>query len=88
MNGNRTAENGLVAFDFSEFAAFDGLTTAAGYDFDFSLLDDDTAIYSIAFEANTVDVSAPSTFALLGLAFFAIAGRNAQKRKLKVATNP
>nr|WP_136251976.1 spondin domain-containing protein [Ningiella ruwaisensis] len=65
VNGDRTEENGLIAFDFSELGVFDGLTTAAAYDFDFSALARDTAIYSIRFDAQSVMVSAPTAFTLM-----------------------
>lgn len=79
VNGDRTAENGLVAFDLSELGVFDGLTTAAGYDFDFASLSADLPIYSISFASTSVDVSAPSAIALFGLAGFGLFMRVARK---------
>lgn len=76
VNGNRTEEGGLVAFDFSELGVFDGLGTAAGYAFDFSTLNADDAIYRISFEANSVSVSAPTTLALFCLGAFGLIARN------------
>ena len=81
-NGARTAENGLVAFDYSELAVFDGLSTPAGYQFDFGALNANSPIYSISFEANTVPVSAPATIAMFGLASLGFALRR-KKLKLK-----
>lgn len=78
-NDARIAENGLVAFDFSELLAFDGLATPAGYNFDASTITADTEIYRITFSASQVDVSAPSTFAFLALSAFGIAFRQYKK---------
>lgn len=79
-NGDRTEEGGLVAFDFSELALFDGLATPAGYDFDFDTLTSDAPIYRISFEANAVDVNAPATMGKLSLA---LTGLFFSTRKLK-----
>lgn len=68
-NGARIAENGLVAFDFSELSVFDGLMTAAGYAFDFSTVSADSDIYRISFSTEQVSVSAPSMLALFSFGF-------------------
>jgi len=81
-NDARIEEGGVVEFDFSELAVFDGVETPAGYNFDFaafSNLDINDAIYTISFEANIVQASAPSALALLGLAGFGLAFRRAKK---------
>lgn len=76
VNGDRVAENGSVAFDFTELDVFSGLTTAAGYDFDSSTLNADGAIYQISLEANAVAVSAPATLALLGISALGLLARS------------
>ena len=53
----RADQNSVVAKNFAEFAAYNGLTTAAGYTFD-SQLAADSAIYRISFEASPVPVPA------------------------------
>lgn len=64
VNGNRTPENGVVAFDFSELNAFNGLTTGAGYTFNNSLAGS-TNIGRISFSVTAVPE--PSSVALVGL---------------------
>ncbi len=54
VNGNRTAQNGVVSFNFSELSAFNGLTTAAGYVFDSTSLRAETNIYRISFSSRSV----------------------------------
>lgn len=67
-NSLRTPENGLVAFDRSELAVFNGLTTAAGYVFDSSLLNSNaTPVYSIGFSVTAVPE--PNAMALGAMAF-------------------
>jgi len=72
INSQRTPENGLVAFDFTELDGFNGLTTAAGYTFGNSLTDA-TDIYRISFSVEAVPESSaaavPSALALGFLAF-------------------
>jgi hypothetical protein len=61
-NDLRTPQNGVVSFDFADLAAFNGLTTAAGYTFD-SQLTADTEVYRISFAV----VPEPATLGLLAL---------------------
>lgn len=63
-NDLRTPQNGVVSFNFSELAGFDGLTTGAGYAFR-SGLQADTPIYRIRFDVQRVPE--PSGLALAGL---------------------
>ena len=64
VNANRVAENGLVAFDRSELAVFNGLTTGAGYVFNDSSLTATTNIAQISF--SVTPVPEPSSLALMG----------------------
>ena len=52
-NANRTPENGVVAFDFSELTAFNGVNTAGGYTFT-NLLSGTTDVYRISFSPSAV----------------------------------
>jgi hypothetical protein len=65
-NDARTAENGTVAFDFSELAAFDGVNTAGGYVYDHSLLSASSPIYRISFEVSSIPE--PTSLVLTGIA--------------------
>lgn len=65
VNGNRIAQNGVVSFDFSELAVFNGLTTAAGYRFDSSTLRPETNVYRISFRSQSVPE--PTTLGLLAV---------------------
>ncbi len=65
-NGLRADQNSVVAFNFAELAAFNGLTTGAGYLFD-SQLAADSAIYRISFETSPVPVPAALPLLLGGL---------------------
>lgn len=67
---NRDPENGVVTFDFSELAAFNGLTTGAGYVFDSTGLTAGTNIARITFSVSAVPE--PSSLALLGLVGYAL----------------
>lgn len=62
VNAQRTAQNGVVNFNFSRLDAFNGLTTAAGYVFNRQIGASDE-VYRISFEV----IPAPSAAALLGL---------------------
>ena len=50
VNDQRENENLPVTFNFADLSAFNGLTTAAGYVFDHSLLSADTPVLSVSFE--------------------------------------
>jgi hypothetical protein len=61
-NDLRTAQNSVVAFNFAELAAFNGLTTGAGYVFN-SGLTAASDVYRISFAV--APVPEPGTYALL-----------------------
>jgi hypothetical protein len=61
-NSLRTPQNSVVAFNFAEFAGFNGLTTGAGYIFN-SQLTKDSNVYRIDFSVTAVPE--PSSYALL-----------------------
>lgn len=65
----RDDQNSVVALNFAELAAFNGLTTGAGYEFDSQLLAD-SEIYRISFEASPVPV--PAALPLLGSAIMGL----------------
>ena len=74
VNGNnsvRTAQNGVVSFNFSELAGFNGEQTAGGYEFE-SQLTGNQPVYRIDFASSTV-VPEPSTIALLTAGLMAVA---------------
>ncbi len=75
-NGLRTSEGGAVAFNFSELAGFNGLTTGSGYVFN-SQLQASTPIYRISF--STAAVPEPGTWLMLILGF-GTAGTMLRKR--------
>jgi hypothetical protein len=62
-NANRENENGVVTFNFTDLAAFNGLETAAGYTFNSNLLASDTPVLRVSFAV----VPEPATLALVGL---------------------
>lgn len=78
-NGLRTDQNSVVAFNFAELAAFNGLTTAAGYTLN-SQLAANSDVYRISFEI--VPVPEPGTYALMamGLGMIGWAGQRARRR--------
>lgn len=68
-NNLRADQNSVVAFNFAELAAFNGLTTGPGYTFQ-SQLTADTGIYRISF--GVAPVPEPETYALMALGLGAI----------------
>ena len=72
VNGNndlRTAQNGVVGFNFTELAQFDGLTTAAGYVLNTNL-QANTDVFRISFTATAVPE--PATLALASVALLGL----------------
>ncbi|MDZ4819004.1 MAG: spondin domain-containing protein [Planctomycetota bacterium] len=68
VNAQRVNENGVVHFDFAGLSTFNGLTTAAGYNFNSGLITANSDILRISFAA----VPEPATAALLGLGCLAV----------------
>ncbi|MFK7734787.1 MAG: spondin domain-containing protein [Pirellulaceae bacterium] len=69
VNGNndlRVDEGGVVTFEFSELATYDGEQTAAGYTFDSSSIASDTLVGRFSFSSTAVPE--PGSASLLGLA--------------------
>lgn len=65
-NGLRADQGSVVAFNFAELAAFNGLLTGGGYEFA-SQLQADSAIYRISFAASPVPVPAALPLMICGL---------------------
>lgn len=78
-NANRTPENGVVTFEFSELNVFNGVTTGAGYIFNNSLAAN-TNVARISFAVTAVPE--PSSMALVGLAGIAMVVGRFRKRLL------
>jgi hypothetical protein len=69
-NANRENENGVVTFNFTDLAAFNGLQTAPGYTFNSNLLAADTPVLRVSFAV----VPEPATIALAGLGAVGLIG--------------
>lgn len=82
VNDLRTPEGGVVEFNFSELAQFDGLTTAAGYVFN-SGLAADSDIYRISFA--TAAVPEPATWAMLIAGFGAVGASMRRRHRAELA---
>jgi hypothetical protein len=80
VNDLRTAQNSVVAFNFAELAAFNGLETAAGYTFD-SQLTAFSDVYRISFEVSQIPVPAalPLLSGALGMLGFLARSRRGAK---------
>lgn len=63
-NDLRADQNSVVAFNFAELAAFNGLVTGAGYNFN-SQLAADSEIYRISFQVLPAPVPVPAALPLL-----------------------
>ena len=88
-NDLRVAQNGVVAFDRSELATYNGLVTAAGYTFNSTLLPNNaTAIYQIDFAISAVPE--PTSMALGAIAFGGLGlakGRTWWRKRNKLNTS-
>ena len=67
-NANRIEEGGVVEFDFSELAAFQGVATPAGYNLDQSGLTAASEIFRLDFTVTPVPEPSTSLLAFFGVA--------------------
>lgn len=74
VNDQRENENSPVTFNFADLSAFNGLTTAAGYVFDSSLLSANTPVLRISFE----QIPEPSSLLMIVASLVSVAGRRSR----------
>ncbi|MCE2948484.1 MAG: spondin domain-containing protein [bacterium] len=74
VGANRTPQNGVVGFNFSELSGFNGLVTGAGYTFQNALLAD-TGIYQIEFATTPIPIPAPIGLLAAGLVAMGVVAR-------------
>jgi hypothetical protein len=74
VNDQRVDENLPVTFNFADLSAFNGLTTAAGYVFDSSLLSANTPVLRISFE----QIPEPSSLLMVLASLVSVAGRRSR----------
>ncbi len=77
-NANRTPENGTVAFDFSELAAFNGVNTAGGYVFSNAGLTASAPVYRISLEVSGVPEPSSLLLSSVAVAFAGLRRRRSQ----------